>query len=289
MTDTSVVPAGRVLLGTWALVVTVVSALTLIVCWKVDAPYLLSLTLWFIFCLAFGHWVFCRSLSLTMRDVRLIDYLYLGAGAVSVLLATASYEETRAQYAQMFFDTLVLTDRQSLSRAIQEQDDICGDRDKDLQPASYCPWISSLKALLANNSGAAELEAWAHEGRRFLDKQQWDSWPTLLRLLVTASPDKSSKPTAPNPFAERGRQMLERQYEAGIIARAFVRSVEVIVRNETAPLGKPSAASGRPPEPYTVMTVLGGVSRYSIWPFLLMFALAVRFIKVTAEVTGWIK
>jgi hypothetical protein len=83
--------------------------------------------------------------------------------------------------------------------------------------------------------------------------------------------------------------MLERQYEAGIIARAFVRSVEVIVRNETAPLQKPSVVSGKPPEPYTVISVLGGVSRHSLWPFLLMFALAVRFINVTAEVTGWVK
>jgi hypothetical protein len=71
------------------------------------------------FCLGLGHWIFCRSLSVTQRDIRLIDYLYLGAGAVSIVLAAGSYEESRAQYSQMLDDALIPADRPGLNQSVQ--------------------------------------------------------------------------------------------------------------------------------------------------------------------------
>jgi hypothetical protein len=83
--------------------------------------------------------------------------------------------------------------------------------------------------------------------------------------------------------------MLERQQMAGYAARGIVRSMEKIVQNEKAQPPQGTGMAAKPPEPVGLVPALTGLSRYALWPFLLMFALAIRFIKVTAEVTGWVK
>lgn len=84
MTDTATVRAGRERLRRVTGVIALLSGIALVVGWFSDWPYMPMLWLWFAFWMAFGHWFFCRSLWVTQRHVRMIDYLYLGAAAVSI-------------------------------------------------------------------------------------------------------------------------------------------------------------------------------------------------------------
>src|SRR5205823_1348186 len=42
------------------------------------AVFVLTLAIWLVFCLCVFHWGFARKKSLTITQVRLIDYVYLG-------------------------------------------------------------------------------------------------------------------------------------------------------------------------------------------------------------------
>jgi hypothetical protein len=186
MTDAAAVPAGRVQLRKAAGVAALLSGIALVVGWFSDWPYMPMLWLWFAFWMAFGHWLFCRSLGVTQRHVRMIDYLYLGAAAVSIALAAGSYEESRALYARMFDEAFIPADRPGLLNYVERQEGYCGPTMREFMPEPYCQWIASIKTFLAGNPGVPDLESQIKESHRVKTTGDRKATTAALRLFASS-------------------------------------------------------------------------------------------------------
>ena len=91
----------------------------------------------------------------------------------------------------------------------------------------------------------------------------------------------------PDSFEQRDRLFLQTELQAGRVTRIILRSMEKIAEAETASSG--GVVTRHNPAPEGFIPAVRGLGFTVVWPLVLIFALAIRFIKVTAEVSGWVK
>jgi hypothetical protein len=268
--------------------IAILTAVLVIVDWFLDWPYLIGLVLWFFFWLSFGHWNFCRDETFTQTDVRKIDYLYLGAAAISIVLAASQYQATRAQYMQMLDDVFVPSKKSELKEYIdRERTYYCSQIMEEFVPKQYCDWITVLRPFLDTDYSVSDLEARIKGGHELIDAEQWDSFWVALRIFATYGEDEMPRRNFIDPsnsLRDRVRFTLQIQQSVGRAARLIVRSMEKIANTQF----KPTTAAPTP-APEGFLPAIGGLGLTAIWPLFLTFALAIRFVKVTAEVSGWVR
>ncbi|MCP3468314.1 hypothetical protein [Bradyrhizobium sp. CCGUVB23] len=190
----------------------------------------------------------------------------------------------------MLDETFIPSDRASLLTFVEREEGSCTADSREFMPDSYCQWIASTRSFLASNPSPANLDLRIKDSQRVIDKEGWDSWWALFASFVISFQDENPRRNVVDTksITGRARLTLDLQRMAGHAARIIVRSMEKIVRTEgAAPSGK--GTSVKAAEPAGFVPAIEGLGRYALWPLLLIFALAVRFIKVTAEVTGWVK
>lgn len=289
MTDTTAEPSPRrvSVRRSSALAAIVAGGLFAAGWWFWDWPYLLMLFLSFVFWLGIGHWWLCRNLWVTQWHVRLIDYHYLSAAAVSILLAATQYQDDRTRYAQMLDDVFVPNNKAGLEAFLDgELKTSCAVPDSFV-PTQFCDWLKQLRPFFDSSYSRADLEARIDEAGALLAKEQWDSWWVTLGIFATYGEGSGPRRNMVDINSPQGRQRLalEMQQSAGRAVRFVIRSMEKIAVTQFNPPN--TVVAGKQPEGF--IPAIKGLGKTVAWPFLLIFALGIRFIKVTAEVSGWAK
>jgi hypothetical protein len=127
------------------------------------------------------------------------------------------------------------------------------------------------------------------EGHDLIDTEQWESWWVTLKLFMTYGEDDGGRRNFINPNTLQGmaRLVLETEQHVGRAMRIILRSMEKVAKAEASPSG--AVVIRHDPAPEGFIPAISGLGFTVIWPLVLTFALAIRFIKVTAEVSGWVR
>jgi hypothetical protein len=259
-----------------------------ILAWIMAWPFMIFLPLWFLFWLSAAHWDFARNEQLTQTHVRMIDYLYLSAAAGSIFLAVPQYRDARDRYLRMLDELSVPSDKAGIVRLLDDESSYtCAPSLIEFAPDRYCDWIAGLRMFFDTTYTAFDLETRAKAGREVIDAEGWTSWWVTWRLFVSYGEDDGSRRMImnPNSLTDRVRLTLHAELAAGRMADRITHGMDRIAEARFVNAGEVVLR----PESVGFFPAVGGLWPSALWPILLAFALAIRLVKVTAEVSGWVK
>jgi hypothetical protein len=250
--------------------------------WK--AGYATRLAIWFLFSLCAFHAIFSSFRRLTPYHTKLIDYPYLGAAALGLILATIHYAEQREayldQYNDLHFQYVERQHRDRLRLHLESyKKDVCERKSVSRLLALHCQFAGEVDRFASSDSSserrgesASSIEAMVNaisQGENDRRSEIFEIFRALER-----SPDHEE-------LAERLRHL--RQSIAPSTYDQVVVSFKIVyedVRRRAAEL--PARIRDR-----TFLDVALAIGVTALWPFIIVLALALRITKVTIEVRGW--
>ncbi len=234
--------------------------------------YIWQLIAFFMAFLCFFHWVYFRSEAITQAQVRLIDYPYLLAAGVGILLLANQGARDRAAYDRALDEIAATTRPQQLKGIVERSiSQLCAPAPDRKRYDEYCTWARDIAAFLGAPYTQAQLIHKIRESEALFRASWWRIKFELWALL-------------PEPPSGEG---LQERGDGTVLAQADARTIidflnAIRERQETRISALPPQAEGQ--------TDLNEVFyRFILWPFVFAFALALRLTKVTADVTDWAK
>jgi hypothetical protein len=242
-----------------------------------EATFSKTLILCFIFFLGFFHGRYAFKSDLTPTQVRLIDYYYLGAGAVGVFLFALTYSSQRAEYVRKFmgaanFAVVELAPariKQDLKDYVQEA---CR---KKSSPVPHCQTATKISEALGDAPTVTQLRTALEDLSSFLeenkDKGIGDArlfaharkvLIPLRDVLGWADMIANSKRESDDPLADQLRWLYGEQ-----LSEAFGKDASGLIERQVG--------------------WLLGLGQTVLWPMLLAVALALRITKVSIEIFEW--
>lgn len=231
----------------------------MVLAYKLDADFPVSLALVFLFFLCADHWKYALDAKLTQRRVRKIDYWYLGAATVGLFLAVFTYSAQRNEAVFRFNHKLYDTGEQSRIAAVKEEvvsltKFLC----VDLKTAKEaCSGLKHVAAEIRPGLSAVQIAAIHDEllqkvgvaYAKVLPADVYKDKNSMLPIVVVAL-------------------KLDEWRDLALLAPEVV---------------------SKPPKADEETEIFFSFGQWVIWPFLLVFALALRITKVTIDVFEWAK
>ena len=227
--------------------------------YKLGADFPVVLALVFLFFLFFDHSKYALEVTLTQRRVRKIDYWYLGAATVGLFFAVLGYSTQRNDAVFRLSHKLYDSGEQSRIAAVTEEMSgltkfLC----VDLTTAKEaCASLKHIAGEIRPGLSAAQIASISDEllakvggpYARVLPAELYKDKNSLLPIVVVAL-------------------KLDEWHEFALLA--------------------PEIGSN-PPKADEETQIFFNFGQWVIWPFLLVFALALRITKVTIDVFEWAK
>jgi len=246
--------------------------------------YVPSLAAWFVCCLLFFHAYFAFQIDLTTRDVKSLDYWYLGAAAAGLFLLAAGAAEQRIQVLGMAeLDYRKGRDKFERSALTTELNEILAkycqnERGERYKP--YCEAFFDSWHLIQNDythDQLKELIANLKVRKRSLDEMLPKR--TRREVIKDLIERKDSDLISPEM-----QLRMEDEYVREYLMGRIIRSLGGLV--ETGEAAKRAAIEPNRKE-IQFVDVVFGFAQTLLWPFILAIAFALRITKVTIEVLGW--
>lgn len=223
------------------------------------------LVLEFLFFLCVFHAGYAYAQRLTQRQVRKIDYWYLAAAAIGMILFALNYTEQREAY---LGKASVFAFRAREAKLVQET------REKlDLYIEASCGEIvtQASKAQCGIAKGFTERFKAGMTTAELSDVERSFRQQLIKTYSAIERQYKATYPNEPDPH--RAYFMQAARFE---VALEELRDAVAAAPNATKTKTIDEEAE-----------VLLGLGQTIAWPFLLAFALALRISKVTVDVFGW--
>ena len=271
---------------------------------SVKAVSYVSILIWFfLFFLSLFHFVVLYDTSITQKQVKMIDYLYLLAAGFAIFLAFVDAQRDREKYLNALDEFSAPSTTKDLQTLLQAAEDwFCVDQD-GYTPQNFCQLSSQNAAFLAANPTEEQLTKRIDDMRILKDRSFIDDGKlmvnyycctqsgrlhlikksffgiiegvqvALLRLLIhpVQSLDVISKEPVSIPI------------ETELFDELVISSMEKISKNQ--PDKSPEfEITLRGLDLATLIGATVGLGKVLIWPFALAIALALRLTKVTADV-----
>lgn len=268
----------------WTAIVTFVSF--------VGGFYFLSfgfdLFFWFVFWLAFFHWVLCGWLGITETQVRLIDYPYLVAAATGIFLLAVESQAPRDEILRQYDDFRAPPTKLGLQAHVADRiQQYCVSTIPEIVPRKYCQWMMGLREFLASDFSAEDLRHRIADSQKLADSEEWGRYLTWTYTRVCIPPRRtqpgSNRPIYYPPESEKVFAANSEQCASGFSARLTIHSMEKVLDSMSV---KAVPVQKETPTP-SAWSIFINLFHQILWPFALALALALRLTKVTADVTGW--
>lgn len=223
------------------------------------AGFIAYLTLGFLICLSTFHSHYALAQNLTQRKVRTIDYWYLGAAAIGLLLFAAGYSNQR---------------QATIARMLVKVHE-AGESTKRSDVSSA---LNTLSEFLC-------------EYFIFRSKAPCDG---VKKVAMEIRPNLSAKDIS--ILQERFEKDVAVPYGLAFTVEEIVRNQNVFLRLSVVQVRMDDWRQYAEGAPKTISTVekidddaeiLFGLGQWVVWPFLLAYALALRITKVTIDVFEW--
>jgi hypothetical protein len=227
--------------------------------YKLGADFPVALALVFLFFLFLDHSKYALEVTLTQRRVREIDYWYLGAATIGLFLAVLAYSTQRNEAVFRFSHKLYDTGEQSRIAAVKED-------------------VSSLTKFLCVDMKTAK------EACAALKHVVAEIRPGLSAAQIAAIHDELLQKVG---VAYAKVLPADVYKDKNSMLPIVVAAVKLDEWRDFALLA-PEIAS-KSPKADEETEIFFSFGQWVIWPFLLVFALALRITKVTIDVFEWAK
>lgn len=244
---------GRLVVGWISLLTMFLSFAIFILGYYLDLTFVPMLVTVFLFALSASHAWSAFSRTLTQRQVRKIDYWYLGAAAIGMFMFATGYEEQREAAASRTKEYMHRQSEIVFQSAVS-------------------------KALIPYMLKTCEDDF----QQRISDK------PCALSEAISEAMQPGTSPDLVDHYLRRLATVRADVINRG--ANSEFEKMDAVVRESLAAFRKwaeknPLRSRFVPVD--EALRVWSGVSQYFVWPFLLAIALALRITKVTIDVFGW--
>lgn len=279
--------AERLLIAKIAILFSVLAGVSLVcLVFLFDANYPIKLILWLVFSLSIFHWLFARWRGLTANQVKLIDYPYLGAAALGLLIAAVHYSDQReiyiAQYNELHFQYLERQHRERLRPHLNGyKKEACEKREEGSLLALHCQFANELEHFLSAEASAER----AVENSNGIEAM----------LVLIAEAEKKRKSSIFDTFRQfeeasggNHKQLGERL--DSLRRQAPPNTYEQLVTSfqiVSSDVRRRAGELTRKPRDRTFFDVMLAIGFTALWPFIVLLALALRLTKVTIETRGW--
>jgi hypothetical protein len=256
---------GRRLVGIISLIGAAASLGGLILAAKFELGYISYLILEFLFFQFIFHAGYAYAQKLTQRQVRKIDYWYLGAAAIGMILFALNYTEQREAY---LGKANVIAFKAQEAKLVQE---------------------AKAELAIYNMVSCGDVVARASKGQCKIADGYTDKLKPGMTATELSEMEASFRQQLVKTYSAI-RQEYKKTYpnESNADDAYFMQAARFQVRLEE--LRQTVAATPTSTKPKIVdeeMQVLLGLGQTLVWPLLLAFALALRLAKVTVDVFGW--
>jgi hypothetical protein len=257
--------AGRRIAGIVSLIGMVSSFGALIIAVRYQTGFISYLSLEFLFFLFLFHAGYAYAQRLTQRQVRKIDYWYLGAAAIGMFLFALNYTDQREAY---LGKANVFAFRVQEAKLIQEAN---VELDKYVAISCGDVVVRASKTQCGIAKGFADKLKPGLTTPELLEVEQSFRQQLIKSYSAVKQEYKRSYPEDSDPAEPYFGQ-----------AAWFQVRLENL-KNAVAAAPNTARAKTMNEE----VEVLIGLGQTIVWPFLLAFALALRLSKVTVDVFGW--
>lgn len=253
-------PRGRRIVGYVSTIGFLVFVTALIIAIYFKTGFLSYLVLAFLIFISTMHSNYALAQNLTQRKVRKIDYWYVGAAAIGLVLFAAGYSNQRDLVLTKLFVAAHRSGEESLREKVSSS------------LADVSKFLCRAEMVRSSGTSCEGAKRFAAEVKPYLTADQikalgdtYDKWVILPYGQMFTTEQLNSHPEFFSPV---------------VIVKIRLDDWAEYMRN--APT---EAASPRDEE----AEILFGLGQLVIWPFFLAYALALRITKVTVDVFEWAK
>jgi hypothetical protein len=253
-------PRGRRIVGYVSTVAFLVFLTALIIAIYFKTGFLSYLVLAFLTFISTMHSNYALAQSLTQRKVRKIDYWYVGAAAVGLLLFSAGYASQR----ELILTKLFVAAHHSGEEPIREK--------VVLSLADVSKFLCGAEMVRSSRMPCEGAKRFAAEIKPHLTVDQikalgdmYDKWVTVPYGRMFSIEQLKSKPELFSPV---------------VVVTIRLDDWAEYMRNAPQQTVSPHDEEAE---------ILFGLGQLVIWPFFLAYALALRITKVTVDVFEWAK
>ena len=259
------------------------AALAYLYVWE---SFIWTLIFFFLTMICGFHWLFFRYDSLTQTHIRMIDYPYLMAGALGLLLVALQGQKDRDDFYRTLDDMVAPTTTRGLKTFVEDSiSRLCENRPGWDTYDAYCNWVKGVEVFLSVEPTQPQLDEEIRKSDALGEIEHWpNTWANFddhFPLAMSGGPTMRDldRPQAPTLEDIREKISVLHKAQAHSDAALMLRSLKKIRDTKASP--------GSSPQADQTVDLKSKFIRFVAWPFILAFAVALRLTKVTADVSDW--